>query len=92
MDLLFTPYRVDSSSKSNWNLLIVVVLLSQGLIFQNQNESFSNVLVGFIILFVGCFSQQIWNQSRLLQLKRKTGFTRSHISIDKSSMLLRATT
>jgi hypothetical protein len=50
LDLLFRPYQSHLVSKNNLNLMLLLILLCQGMIFENGDSEATNVFVAFVVV------------------------------------------
>jgi hypothetical protein len=50
LDLLCRPYQSHAVSKNNLNLMLLLILLCQGMIFENGDSEATNIFVAFVVV------------------------------------------
>jgi hypothetical protein len=49
LELLYRPYQFHIVAKNNLNLMLILILLCQGMIFENEDSNATDVFVGFVV-------------------------------------------
>jgi hypothetical protein len=61
LELLLEPFLFNPVPKNNLNIMLVLILLCQGFIFQNDDSQANSIFVGFVIvIFMLCTSHSIF--------------------------------
>jgi hypothetical protein len=61
VELVLEPFLFNAVPKNNLNIMLILFLLCQGLIFQNDDSQANSIFVGFVIvIFILCTSHSIY--------------------------------
>jgi hypothetical protein len=85
VELLCKPYQSFHMAKNNLNLMLILILLCQGTVFENENSRAVNVFIGFaILLFSVCIGHSLFVLMRKKFIKLKSPV----VLIDSTAMCM----
>jgi hypothetical protein len=88
IELLLEPFLFNPIPKNNLNLMLILILLCQGLVFQNDDSQANSVFVGFVIaIFVLCTSHTTFILMNAKFKKRAGDISRMFINLEALSQL-----